>query len=270
MVSEEDGVIVNPSRIFIKINGSKYHAGPAASIGIEPRGLDPNYIESDEHEALIRASLHLMMRSNHQVIEKIDMMVLGLPVSSFTFQKKKLLEIALLTREVPVPLTLQRNGASSTVIVKSEKTIILPQAYGGLRYAAQEISKDDGPFFDNSLSMVIDPGYKTFDWFISSGMLPEMKLSGSFDGGVSSILRQVSQKIGFDHGTGSLEFDQIEDGLNTGAINLGYKVIDTNPYKSLVLDASRKEIVSFLARIDSNKTRLSRVFLTGGGASFYM
>lgn len=97
-----------------------------------------------------------------------------------------------------------------------------------------------------------------------------MKLSSSFYGGVSSILRQVSQKIGFDHGTGSLEFDQIEDGLNTGVINLGYKVIDTNPYKSLVLDASRKEIVSFLARIDSNKTRLRRVFLTGGGASFYM
>lgn len=78
--------------------------------------------------------------------------------------------------------------------------------------------------------MVIDPGYNTLDWFVSNAMMPEMKLSGSFNGGVSSIFRVLSQRIGFDTGVGSLEFDQIEHGLETGTINLGYKVIDMAQY----------------------------------------
>ena len=96
-----------------------------------------------------------------------------------------------------------------------------------------------------------------------------MKLSGSFDGGVSSLLRLISQTIGYDHGTGSLEFDQVEEGMVRGSINLGYQVIDTKPYRAILEEAARKEVMAFLGRIDSNKARLSRVFLTGGGASFY-
>ena len=34
-------------------------------------------------------------------------------------------------------------------------------------------------------------------------------------------------------------------------------------------EAARKEVMAFLGRIDANKARLSRVFLTGGGAPFY-
>lgn len=266
---EENSGNVNPNRILMNINGKHYYAGPAASIGIESRVLDPNYIESNEHEALIRASLHLMMREMNQIIETIDMMVLGLPVSGFSARNKKLLEIGLRPREVPVPISLQKNGKPSTVVVKATKVMVLPQPFGELRYAAQDIPADDEMFSERALSMVIDPGYRTFDWFVSNGLNPEMKLSGSFDGGVSSVLRQVSQKVGFDYGTGSLEFDQIEEGLIRGSINLGYQVIDTKPYQSTALDAARKEVSAFLARIDSNKARLSRVFLTGGGATFY-
>ena len=55
MVDEEkSGGIQNPDRIPLQINGKKYYAGPAASLGIEARALDPNYIETDEHEALLR------------------------------------------------------------------------------------------------------------------------------------------------------------------------------------------------------------------------
>lgn len=259
----------NPNRILVNINEKYYYAGPAASLGVQNRSLDPNYIETDEHEALICASLHLMMRETGEIIENVDLMVLGLPVSGFASKNKKLYEIALRPRIVPVPISLQKNGKPETVVVQATKALVLPQPFGALRYAAHNIPSDDQMFSETALSMVIDPGYRTFDWFVSNGMSPEMQLSGSFDGGVSSILRQVSQKIGFDHGTGSLEFDQVEEGLNLGVINLGYQVIDAKPYRITALDAAKKEIGAFLARIDSNKARLSRVFLTGGGAEFY-
>lgn len=146
---------------------------------------------------------------------------------------------------------------------------MLPQPFGGLRAAGQNASADDPIYQTGKLNMLIDPGYRTLDWFVSNGMSPELKLSGSFDGGVSNILRTVSQQVGFDHGTGSLEFDQVEEGLSSGKINLGFKVIYMAPYQKLAVDAAKREIAAFLGRIDMNKARLSRVLLAGGGAKLY-
>lgn len=91
----------NPDRIRIEMKDKHYYAGPAAALGIEARGLDPNYIESDEHEVLLRASLYMAMREKGEVFEEIDMLVVGLPVSGFSARGKRLREIALLEREVP-------------------------------------------------------------------------------------------------------------------------------------------------------------------------
>ena len=270
MVDEEkSGGIQNPDRIPLQINGKKYYAGPAASLGIEARALDPNYIETDEHEALLRASIHIAMREKRELFEEIDMLVVGLPVSGFRSKGKRLQEIASEPREIPVPTVLQTEGGPQSITVRAKQVKVIPQPFGGLRYAAQNLPENDDLFSDRALSMIIDPGYRTFDWFVANGMRPEMKLSGSFDGGVSSLLRLISQTIGYDHGTGSLEFDQVEEGMVRGSINLGYQVIDTKPYRAILEDAARKEVMAFLGRIDSNKARLSRVFLTGGGASFY-
>lgn len=266
---EKAGGMQNQDRIPFQINGKRYYAGPAATMGIESRALDPNYIDTDDHEALLRASIHIAMREKRELFDEIDMLVVGLPVSGFISKSKRLRDIALQQREIPVPSILQTAGVPNTITVRAKQVKVLPQPFGGLRYAAQAMPANDEMFSDRALSMVIDPGYRTFDWFVANGMRPEMKLSGSFDGGVSSLLRVISQKIGYDHGTGSLEFDQIEEGLARGSINLGYQVIDTTPYRSVLLDAARKEVMAFLGRIDSNKARLTRVFLVGGGASFY-
>ncbi|ABM59383.1 ParM/StbA family protein [Verminephrobacter eiseniae] len=270
MVDEEStGGAYNPDRILITVRNKGYYAGPAASMGIEARTLDPDYIESDDHEVLLRAAIHWAMREKRALLPAIDMLVVGLPVSGFSARGKRLRDIALAPRDVPVPRVLQTSGVPAVITVRAKQVKVLPQPFGSLRYAAQNLPDTDELFSDRALSMVIDPGYRTFDWFVANGMRPEMKLSGSFDGGVSNILRQVSQKIGYEHGTGSLEFDQVEEGLLRGAINLGYKVIDTRPYQAVVLDAARKEVMAFLGRIDANKARLRRVFLTGGGASYY-
>lgn len=255
--------------ILMDVNGKKYYAGPGVPIGIERRVLNHHYIESDGYEAMIRASLYLMMKEKNQIIETIDMMVLGLPVSSLFKSSKKLMEIALRPREVPVPIFLQKNGNPATVVVQATKALVLPQPFGSLRYVAKDLSFDDEFFSERASSMVIDPGYWKFNWLVSNGFNPEMQLSGSFDGGISSVFRQVGQKIAFDYGIGSLEFNQIEEGLIRGNIDLGYQVIDTKPYRSTALDAVRNEVGAFLARIDLNKSKLSRVFLTGGGAEFY-
>ena len=104
---------------------------------------------------------------------------------------------------------------------------------------------------------------------MSEAMTPDMKLSGSYDSGVSSILREISQKIGFDHGTGSLEFDMVERGLQTGSINLGHKVIAMAEYQNLVPRIAGEEVGVFLTRLGNRRQNVARVFIAGGGANYY-
>lgn len=267
---ESAGLASHPDRVLIEHNGQSYYAGPAATMGVEARSLDPNYIETDQYEVLLRASIHLAMRELGRFSNSIDLLVVGLPVSGFTSRGRRLHEIAMQARQIPVPKHLvHTTGGASSIEVKASRCLVLPQPFGGLRAAAQNAPADDPIYQPGKLTMIIDPGYRTLDWFVSNGMSPELKLSGSYDGGVSYILRIVSQQVGFDHGTGSLEFDQVEEGLSSGKINLGFKVIDMAPYQQLAVDAARREIAAFLGRIDMNKAQLTRVILTGGGAKFY-
>lgn len=126
---EQNSGSFNADRILMDINGRHYYAGPAACIGNAEISLDPDHIETDKHEALLRASLHLMMRETGQIIENIDVMVLGLPVSGFASRNEKLYEIALRPRIVPVPFSLQKNGKPEKVVVKATKALILPQPF---------------------------------------------------------------------------------------------------------------------------------------------
>jgi plasmid segregation protein ParM len=269
LVNEDQaGFHHNRDRVQIVHNGKAYYTGPKATSGVVPRIIEPNYIATDLHEILIKAAIHFAMRESGRVITSIDMLVLGLPVSGHVAQRDELEELGKRTRTVPIPKALQKGGVE-TAEVKVKECMAVPQPYGSLRLAAQDIAGDDPLFQAGILSMVVDPGYRTLDWFVSEEMKPEIKLSGSYDGGVSSILREISQRIGYDHGTGSPDFDTVERGLKTGRINLGYKVIDTTPYLDQVVELARAEIGSFVTRMGSKSTNISRVILAGGGASLY-
>lgn len=118
--------------------------------------------------------------------------------------------------------------------------------------------------------MVVDPGYRTLDWYVAAGLRPDLKLSGSYDGGVSEILRQISQRIGFDHGTGSLDFDLVEMGLREGRIVVGFnKVINMKPYQDMVPKLAAVEVGNFATRLGARAARVARVIVAGGGAAFY-
>jgi plasmid segregation protein ParM len=266
---EEAGFNHNPDRVMIEHGGQRYYTGPKATSGVVPRVIEPDYIETDLHEILLKAAIHFAMREANRVIREIDMLVLGLPVSGHPSLRTRLNAIGMAARTAPVPRHLIKEGEPANVEVHVRQCLVLPQPYGAMRLAAQDLPSDDAIFQSDTLSMVVDPGYRTLDWFVSEAMTPEIKLSGSYDGGVSSILRDVSQRIGYDHGTGSLEFDTVERGLSTGHINLGYKVIDMAPYQQMVPGLAQQEIGSFITRISSRLSSIARVFVAGGGANFY-
>lgn len=263
------GLGFNPDRILFEIDGRRYYAGPRATSGVETRIIEPDYIETDLHEVMLRAALHFAMRETKKVIHRVEMLALGLPVSGYAQYRNRLFEIGKQSRTVPVPQQLQASAGAAAIEVSIDRVMVYPQPWGGLRLAGQNLPSSDSIFDNDVLSMVVDPGYRTMDWFVASGLSPEMRLSGSYDGGVSSILRDVSQQIGFDHGTGSLEFDLIEQGLSSGQINLGHTVIEMAPYKEMAEALAEKEIGTLATRMGSRRSNLARLFLAGGGASFY-
>ena len=269
VVDEEASGFSNPDRIMIHHGGRRYYTGPKATSGVVARVIEQNYIETDLHEMMLITAIHLAMRESKRVIRVIDKLVLGLPVSGHNSQRLRLKELGMKTRRVPLPKSLIHPGAPADVEVQIRDCLVLPQPYGAMRLAAQGLPVDDAIFQEGKLAMVVDPGYRTLDWFVSEAMTPDMKLSGSYDGGVSSILREVSQKIGFDHGTGSLEFDMVERGLQTGTINLGHKVINMRDYLSMVPAIAGQEIGVFVTRLGGRRQNIARVFIAGGGAAYY-
>lgn len=269
---EASGFAPNPDRILIEYKGQRYYTGPKATSGVVSRVIEQNYIETDMHEILLRTALHLAMRESRRVMTEIDMLVLGLPVSGHASQRSRLKSLALQERKVPLPKSLHHDKGSQEmqeVTVKVKDCIVVPQPFGSLRLAAQDLPSDDAVFTQGMLAMVVDPGYRTLDWFVAEAMSPDVMLSGSYDGGVSSILRDVSQLIGFEHGTGSLEFDMVERGLKTGQINLGHQVIDMQPYQQKLPVLAGREVGTFLTRIGSRRSNIATVIVTGGGAQYY-
>ena len=96
-----------------------------------------------------------------------------------------------------------------------------------------------------------------------------MELCGSFQGGVSQILKKVSAAISTDHGVESPNFGDVEHSLVAGSMNLGHKRIAMETYRALANREARSTVAEFLQRFDPTKARVAKIYICGGGANFY-
>ena len=209
-----------------------------------------------------------MFKETGLLYPKVDVLVLGLPVSRFANTRNRLAEIGAKLRRIPVPHSMRESSQKEYVDVKPGRVIVLPQPYGGLNLASEE-EKNYDLFDDDVVSLVIDPGYNTFDWFVAQAMNAQMDLCGSFQGGVSQILKKVSAAISNEHGVESPNFGDVEHCLVVGSMNLGHKRIDMTAYRALANREARATVAEFLQRFDPTKNRVAKIYVCGGGANFY-
>ena len=64
----------------------------------------------------------------------------------------------------------------------AKNVLILPQPMGSL-FLASEVIHEYDLFEDGAISLVVDVGYNTLDWFVAEAMSPQFELCGSFSGG---------------------------------------------------------------------------------------
>lgn len=252
------------NRVTIGANGNNYLVGPEAyKAGSSAPMLGRDYVKHDQYLALLRGAMYYMMKNSGVIVKKIDGLVVGLPVSNFIAQKEALLDLAKGVHTIP---TLQglREDYGPTVDVGVEKVLVLPQPIGALRNHAGKMETGD-----ESVNLIVDPGYNTFDWVTAYGSRPDMQRSGSFDGGVAHILRTVGNKAGKDLGVGFIDFVQCEEALSKGVLWHEAKYYPFQKYAA-VADGAAIEIVNrFASSLDTSRP-FNRIVMAGGGAKYYL
>lgn len=251
-------------RITISVNNRNFLVGPEAYLaGSATTTLHKDYIKHDEYLALLRGAMYYMMKKSGTLKHKIDGLVVGLPVSNFSEHRDALTKLAIGVHTLPTP-TGMRDLYGSTFDVVVDQVLVLPQPIGALRNFAGNLQTGD-----NSVSLVVDAGYNTFDWVTAYGMRPDMVRSGSFDGGVAHILREVSLQAGKTLGLGVIDFVQCESALSTGVLSHKSQNYPFGQFKTIAEDAGTEIVNKFVSVLDATRP-FDRIVMAGGGAKYYL
>lgn len=97
-----------------------------------------------------------------------------------------------------------------------------------------------------------------------------MDISGAFSGDVSRLLRAVTRRVSQDHDIDAPELSRVQEALNDGVLNTGVRRIDMAPYEEVMQREAESVVSSFMQRFVPGELGIQRIFLTGGGARFYL
>lgn len=258
-----DEVVATAGRVPVSVDSDIFMVGPDAFMSQGNSIGDVNYVARKEYKAFLRGAMHYMF-CRTGVYHTIDLLAVGLPVSNFTSQKAELMNICRGAHEIPTPPLLIK-GLGPTVKVHVDKVIVLPQPVGALSVFSTKCARANKSM---GSVLLIDPGFKTLDWVFSNGMNVDMARSGSFAGGMSSLLREISGLVGKTLGVGFVDLVEVEKALSSGRIFAGGRSHDFTPFAGIVKEASAKVVDKFFSALDIDR-EFDSIVLSGGGAKYY-
>lgn len=150
-----------------------------------------------QHLALLRGALTYLGESS------IDLLVSGLPVSTFAQDKDRMAEKVKGEHLFP---------DGRRVAIKD--AWIIPQPVGGfIEYfmGGSQITQ-----LDDLKSLTIDVGYYTVDWLVCRGLKMQDERSGSTPGGMSLILEKLTQFISADRQAPFSDTNIVDAGIRNG------------------------------------------------------
>jgi plasmid segregation protein ParM len=230
----------------------------------DERNLDEAYSMSDSHLALIRGTLSRAGYSN------LDLLVVGLPLTTLESNAKRLRERLAGEHEVPPFADHFTKELTSRVTVK--RVEVLAQPLGALFSA---IASDNN--LKSSRVLTLDLGYNTLDAVTSQGMRPLPKRSGAVQGGVSAYIEEMQKSVEEEvrkaiprlNGQYRVPAQLYEQALRTQPPrNISLSVGTVNLEKHIGAAAARleKDLAKVLTIVGS-PADISAFVLAGGGAS---
>lgn len=216
----------------------------------QTRQMHDGYCETPEYLALVRGALSYMR------VDKVDLLVLGLPVSTFR-TKREALERRMRGMHTIEP--------GKSVSVERVKVVAQPQGalmhYGALHKRLGQIN--------NERNLVVDAGARTFDWLLADGLRVIDKRSDSANKGMFDVLHIVAEAISAAENTNFRDYERIDLAIRTGCKPKVFgKEHDIGRY---VRTARRiaDEAVGEMLRYVGNGSDINNIVLVGGAASFY-
>lgn len=247
ILGKRDTVVVN-------VDGTRYEVGPDSAdldTSDASRSLNEQFIHTEQYKAVFYGALHYIGEA------EIDLLVVGLPLSNMA-AAGKLREMMVGTHKI---------NNDRTVVVKD--ALVLPQPLGGLYHCfSQKDARPEFEFIDEDANLVIDPGFLTFDFLLSNGDKVVETRSSAHTGGVSKVLRSISDSISAKYGIKYENLSAIDKGLRRRKLKINGEVESLEDHiknTRSVLEGS----VNYMRNIVGDGSDIDNIILLGGGSHIY-
>lgn len=235
----------------VMVNGNQYEVGPGIDPALEGgvRIMHDNYIETEDYMALMYGALSQMN------VDIIDLLIVGLPVDLMR-SKRAVLEQLLTGRH--------RVGGREIHIVKVNA---VSQPLGGfLHFASQSKLLEE---FSTTRNLLIDPGFFTVDYLVSTGLREISGRSGSHPTGVSSYLKAIAKGISEDFKINYDNISHIDEGIRKGRFRLFGEDVDLAKYHQSALVEIMPAVDAISNKVGDGRS-IDQIILVGGGARLFL
>jgi plasmid segregation protein ParM len=234
----------------VLVDDQEYLVGPDPDPTRSYPQLHTNYIETPLYRACLHAALAKMQ------LPKIDLLVVGLPVSLYQSHSARLKAMIIGTHQV-----------QPGVFVEVTNCFVIAQPLGGFVYQAisTEYMSDNKP----KRALLVDAGYYTFDWMVADGFNQIVKYSGSCMLGMSQYIYRLQRALSdqFQLNDPMMATD-ISRSLRGAPFERLGSTIDLSPFMQ-VANSTVQEAVREMQMNVMSSTSFNDIFITGGGANHY-
>lgn len=259
-IGASDGFMKKRNTVRVRVDGYDFEVGPdavKAQFGNESgRMLKEDYCLSENYRALVYGALLSMG------LPKLDVLVLGLPMSTWKGFKDRLAE-----------LMTGKHKINEHFSVEIGKVIVAPQPLGGFYDHGLGINQFRA--MKEQINLIVDPGYYTLDWLLADGVVPIDARSGAVNnGGMAEIIREVTEHVAKDFETTPSDvgaLDRIDMALRSKTPIRVFGRDSKRPIEEY-LAIARKRALDPLLKLTQNigaSGAIDNVILVGGGAHIY-
>ena len=248
-----DGCMVSVGSIGYFVGAGAVHHGK----GIEPRSIDADYSSSDKYLALLRGALFYMATDAAAGSAlAIDYLVLGLPLTTYYSHHQQLLQRALGEHVVSRP-----GGEGECRVTVRDGRVIVQPAGALVNFGVRTGRMPDG------FCLVIDVGGGTLDWYVTSGLVPNLERSGAYPRAMLECAYAVADKINSRWRHQFAIVDRIDRAIRERAPSFTvqgteHRLAEYGDVVDKVLEESVNQMLATVGALDD----IDHVLLTGGGA----
>lgn len=251
-----------PDGCVARVNGVSYFVGPEAAKrgnGSDARPVKEDYATSDRYLALLRGALWRIACDAGDAKEVvIRRLCLGLPLTTYFDAAQNLTERAVGEHVVGVGAHERRiTVEKARVIVQPQGTII----HFGYTNGGKPL---DG------VTMVVDPGGGTLDWYLTERTTPYWERSGAYPKAMLACAYAVADRLDSSWRDQAAIVDRIDCAIREQLPSFKvqgeeFAMAEHRPAVDQVLDESIDQMLTVVGKLDD----VDHLLFTGGGAAVF-